>query len=65
MPLYIKSDAMRLRTFFRLINTPQTPYGQAAQVIRLVNLHRGRIGSYVPLLTVCTLCNAFHDPPPL
>ena len=44
MLLALKSGAMRLRTFFRLINTPQTPYGQAAQVIMLVNLHRGRIG---------------------
>ena len=61
----IYSGAMRLRTFFRLINTPQAPYGQAAQVIMLVNLHRGSVGSYVPLLTVCTLRKAFHNPPPL
>jgi len=63
--LSINSGAVRLRTFFRLINTPQTPYGQAAQVIMLVNLHRGRIGLYVPLLTVCTLRKAFHNPPPV
>ena len=63
--LALKSGAMRLRTFFRLINTPQTPYGQAAQVVMLVNLHRGRIGLYVPLLTVCTPRKAFHNPSPL
>src|SRR5262249_54969668 len=27
-PSHSKSGAMRLRTFFRLINTPQTPYSQ-------------------------------------
>jgi hypothetical protein len=61
---YINSGAMRLRTFFRLINTPQTPYGQAAQGIMLVNFHRCRVGSYVPLLAVCTPRKAFHNSPP-
>jgi len=60
----INGGAMRLRTFFCLINTPQTPYGQAAQGIMLVNLHRGRVGLYVPLLAVCTPRKAFHNSPP-
>jgi hypothetical protein len=63
--LETKSSAMRLRTFFCLINTPQTPYSQAAQGTMLINLHRGRIGLYVPLLAVGTPRKAFHSALPL